>query len=244
MLPAPFGWPGGKRQLKARIIALIPPHKTYVEPCAGAASVFWAKPRSPVEALNDLDADLMRFYEALPKLEHCDVHTLAQDFPGLVAKQGQQQPCEFLAGVACSFGNKRGNYAHSGSQAQLCLRNAPTFHQNLPWYKERLKGVHLHNEDWATTVMRYDAPDTFFYFDPPYHGTARPYQGGSVDVLDRLAELLPSLKGKWLLSYDDHPSVRQAFRQFSKRSVESTYTIAAGNNRLRGRQVFISNFPI
>ena len=38
-MPAPFGWVGGKRLLVMTIVSLIPPHKTYVEPFAGAAWV-------------------------------------------------------------------------------------------------------------------------------------------------------------------------------------------------------------
>jgi len=64
-MPAPFGWVGGKRQLSKTIVSLIPPHKTYVEPFAGAAWVFWAKEPSEVEVLNDLDPDLMRFYRSI-----------------------------------------------------------------------------------------------------------------------------------------------------------------------------------
>jgi len=240
-LAAPFGWPGGKHQLKARIIPLIPPHKTYVEPFAGAASVFWAKPRSPVEVLNDLDVDLMRFYKALPGVDHCDVHTLGQDFPTLVAKQGQQAPCEFLAGVMCSFG---GNRRSTTVGRQPCFRNAPTFHQNLPRYKERLQGVRLHNEDWKTTTQRYDASDTFFYFDPPYHDMTTPHDyKHSQDQLVRLADALPRLKGKWLLSYSDNPEVRAAFQGFPLRPFRLT---TSPNKRVphARTELIIANFPL
>lgn len=47
------------------LVPMIPPHHTYVEPFAGAASLFWAKPPSPVEVLNDLNSGLVNFYRVL-----------------------------------------------------------------------------------------------------------------------------------------------------------------------------------
>jgi DNA adenine methylase len=46
---------GGKSFLRKEIISLIPLHKTYIEPFAGAAWVLFAKPNSPVEVLNDIN---------------------------------------------------------------------------------------------------------------------------------------------------------------------------------------------
>ena len=40
-------------RLAARLVKLIPPHKTYVEPFAGAAALFFLKRPSSVEVLND-----------------------------------------------------------------------------------------------------------------------------------------------------------------------------------------------
>ena len=43
-LKAPFGWVGGKTQLAADIIDLIPKeHKTYIEVFGGAGSVLYQK---------------------------------------------------------------------------------------------------------------------------------------------------------------------------------------------------------
>ena len=245
--PAPFGWVGGKKNLKHTIVALIPPHKTYVEPFAGAASVFWAKEPSQIEVLNDMDADLMRFYRSLGSLKVCDLPREAHDWEKLKAKQGSQSPCAFLANVQCSFGNKR---EHKVSFAQLrmgnqkrCAGNAPQFHANLPHYRERIKGVKLHNEDWEAVVRRYDNPNTFFYLDPPYHGTSANYVHRE-DQLKRLAQALPRLKGKWLLSYDDHPDVRQAFKQFHLMPVTTNYTLSSNSNQTRGKQLLIANYSL
>ena len=53
---------GGKSRLRKAIIPLPPPHTCYVEPFAGAAWVLFGKPPSPVEALNDIDQELINFF--------------------------------------------------------------------------------------------------------------------------------------------------------------------------------------
>jgi len=58
-------WFGGKGHLARRIVALLPPHECYVEPCCGAGAVFWWKPRAPLETLNDRAGAVVQFYRVL-----------------------------------------------------------------------------------------------------------------------------------------------------------------------------------
>lgn len=238
-IPSPFGWPGGKKHLANRIVAVIPAHKTYVEPFAGAASVFWRKSPSEVEVLNDKDADLMRFYRDLSNVTTCETKQISRDWDSLKARDGKLKACEFLAEVLCSFGCMR----RSKADTEKCLHNAPQFHRYLPEYQARLAKTRLYCEDWQAVVKRYDASDTFFYFDPPYHGTSRGYTHGE-DQLTRLAEVLPTLKGKWLLTYDDHPDVKKAFARFDQLPVKALYTLQAGDNNKFGKQLMIANFGL
>jgi len=243
--PQPFGWIGGKKQLAKTIVALIPPHKTYVEAFCGAAAVFWKKERSAVEVLNDLDKDLIRFYRHIGDIDRCDIKDISRDWDTLRNKQGKQEPCEFLSNVLCSFGKGRGSKVKDKhiNVGHVCFTGATSFHRYLPEYKDRLKGVKLHNEDWEAVVRRYDAKDTFFYLDPPYHNTSRKYNHGS-DQLERLASVLPTLKGKWLLTYDDDPDVRRAFAKYHLIKASTQYSIAGTSDKPYGRQVLIANYPI
>jgi DNA adenine methylase len=62
---SPLAYIGGKSKLSKTIIEMMPAHKAYCEVFAGAAWVFFRKPPSKYEVINDLDSDLICFYRVL-----------------------------------------------------------------------------------------------------------------------------------------------------------------------------------
>jgi DNA adenine methylase len=245
-MPQPFGWVGGKSRMAAKIISLIPDHKTYVEPFCGSAAVFFKKEPSEVEVLNDCDPDLIRFYKGIESTENCNISKTAKNFDSLIDNTGKLSPCQFLSQVVCSFGNRRKYYVGRGKEGtavdSACSNNAPLFRKHFEDFKSRLKKAHIYNGDWQKVVDKYDAPGTFIFLDPPYHDTSRDYTGKE-DQLARLAVVLPKLKSKWLVSYDDCKDVREAFKKFHILKVSTTYTINP-NKHSEGKQLLITNYPI
>ncbi len=66
-MKTPLSYYGGKQQLAARILKLIPEHRIYCEPFLGGAAIFFAKQPSPVEVINDTNGELINFYEVLQR---------------------------------------------------------------------------------------------------------------------------------------------------------------------------------
>src|SRR5690242_9870836 len=61
----PIKWHGGKRYLASRIISHFPPHRIYLEPFGGGASVLLNKSPVEVETYNDLDLRISRLFRVL-----------------------------------------------------------------------------------------------------------------------------------------------------------------------------------
>ncbi len=61
----PVKWHGGKRYLAKWIIAHFPPHRVYLEPFGGGASVLLNKKPVEVETYNDLDQRITRLFRVL-----------------------------------------------------------------------------------------------------------------------------------------------------------------------------------
>lgn len=61
-MKTPLTYYGGKQTLAPTIISLMPPHVLYAEPFTGGGAVFFNKPASKVEVINDTNGELMNFY--------------------------------------------------------------------------------------------------------------------------------------------------------------------------------------
>lgn len=64
-LSPPLKWHGGKFYLASKIVALMPPHKHYVEPFAGGLSVLSKDHEGVSEVVNDLHGQLTNFWRVL-----------------------------------------------------------------------------------------------------------------------------------------------------------------------------------
>ena len=109
---------------------------------------------------------------------------------------------------------------------------------------ERLAGVVIERLPFAEIIALYDRPATLFYLDPPYWGCETDYGEGVFAPADfeRLARLLASLKGRFLLSLNDTPQIREIFAGFTIDAVEVGYSINGKAQSVAG-EVLISNQP-
>jgi DNA adenine methylase len=88
-------------------------------------------------------------------------------------------------------------------------------------------------------MVRYDRPHTLFYLDPPYWET----EGYGVDFplseYERLADLMGKLKGKAILSLNDHPDIRRIFGAFQMDVTDIRYTVGGGGRSVERQEVII-----
>lgn len=60
-----LNYPGAKWGMAHKIVSLMPPHHSYVEPFFGSGAVLFNKPPSPIETVNDIDGEVVNFFRVL-----------------------------------------------------------------------------------------------------------------------------------------------------------------------------------
>lgn len=92
-------------------------------------------------------------------------------------------------------------------------------------------------------MARYDRPHSLFYMDPPYWGTEGYGVAFGLEQYDLMAELMGSMKGKAVVSVNDIPEMRKAFKGHHMKRVTISYSVgASGRGREPRGELIISNF--
>lgn len=93
--------------------------------------------------------------------------------------------------------------------------------------EDRMANVVVENQDFETLIKHYDRPDSFFYADPPYFSTEDMYEVDfGWDDHVRLRDTLKNIKGKFLLSYNDCPEIRELYKDFSMLDFSRVHSMA------------------
>lgn len=180
-------WHGGKWLLAPWIIDHFPPHRTYVEPFGGAASVLLRKARSYAEVYNDLDSDLvnlfrvLRSHRAAELVEALRLTPFARaEFSGgyEAAEDEVERARRLVVRSFMGFGSSGGVGRSTGFRGGVTRSGTTPAHDwagypmALADIVSRLGGVVVENGDAVSVMQRYDSPQTLHYVDPPYvHAT-------------------------------------------------------------------------
>lgn len=240
-LKSPLGYLGGKSRLAARIVERIPPHTCYVEPFCGGAWVYFTKPPSRVEVLNDRDGELVNFWNVvkhhLPELVRCLECTLVsrEEFEKEMKQDASlltdvQRAVRYYRLQRMGYGGKVVNRTFGTSSMRPSSLNLLSAEEHLRKTHRRLARTTIENLDACDCILRYDSPQTFFYLDPPYWNAD--FYAVSFKEADfrRMANLLRKIKGQFILSLNDTPEVREIFSDFQIDPVETVYTL--GNSKV------------
>lgn len=208
--------------MSPKIVPLIPRHTVYVEPFAGGAAVFFAKPWPKAtnnnhyrEVLNDKDKRIINFYQQLRDNGQvlCDklALTLCSEDENKTAKDLN---CEdkleaarrYYVNVQQSFSNVIGG----GWIRNVFSRNSAATWANkinqLPDYIDRMASVYIACDDALKIIKQWDSPQTFFYCDPPYPNADQGhYHGYTMQDFQALVDTLKDVQGSFILSNYDQP---------------------------------------
>jgi DNA adenine methylase len=215
-----FPYPGGKTSYVDEIVRQFPEHRRFVEPFGGSAAVLLNKPSSYIEVFNDLNSDIVHFFEVVRErkeelqewLRRTPFSRELHEKWGRAFYQGER-PDDDLEHAGrwyylryTQYGGKVDRF--SGFKTSIKRNEARSLWgatEHLDEVVARLQDVILENQDYRKVVDRYDRPDTLFYFDPPYFETTYNYYGTGEFDHQQLAEVLTEIEGYWICSYGDLP---------------------------------------
>ncbi|WP_096635838.1 DNA adenine methylase [Clostridium cochlearium] len=251
MLKPPICRMGGKSKLRKTIIAMIPEHTCYVELFFGAGWVYFGKEPSKVEVINDIDKELINLFKMIkyhaPEIER----QLQYEFSGRDIFEEYKnvevgylteihRAVRFLYLITQSFGGKGNNYGYGTSTKpgpQIFYKNV------LNDLKERLRNTYVENLSFEKIIDKYDREYTFFFCDPPYFETTG--YGNEFGEKEHLIlkDKLKSLKGKFLLTINDHEQVREWYKDFNIKEVKVNYSVSK-EKKARGKynELIITNY--
>jgi DNA adenine methylase len=242
-------WPGGKRRLLKYLLSDIPEHTTYVEAFCGGAALLLAKEPSSVEVINDINGELVRLYRCCQ--HHLD--ELVRQFRwALVSREmfrwTQMQHPETLTDIQraarfyylqkAAFGGKVDGQTFGVDATHPPRLNLLRMEEDLSQAHLRLARVTVEQLPWAACLARYDRPGTLSFLDPPYWDCEGYGVAFGMDEYSALAEALRGIKGRAILTINDHPQMRRVFKGFRCQKVPITYTIGGGARAARNELIY------
>lgn len=212
---------GGKWRMAPWILRHMPPHKIYVEPFGGGASVLLRKPRSYAEVYNDLDSEVSNLFVVVRErgeelAQACELTPFARvEFEAAYTETDDdlERARRTLIRSFMGFGSAGVTKQVTGFRSNTTRAFTTPCHDwmrypdNLRLVIQRMRGVVIENRD-ATDVMRaHDGTDTLHYIDPPYVHETRHRRNRAAyrhemndDQHRALAETLHTLRGMVMLS--------------------------------------------
>jgi len=214
-----FGYCGGKSRLSQQIIKYMADHKVYIEPFFGSGGIYFCKgfkstkQNDYIEVINDLNADIVNFFEQLrdnhqeliEKLEYYEYsETLRKksktncDF--YKNSSNIDRACLFFFNICSSFGGDLNKgFAYGFNNIPLKVINKV---KKIKYYSERIRKSYIFNRTYDVMIDKFDSKDSLFYLDPPYLNTIK-YEVQKDNDLDynKLSENIKNIKGKFILSH-------------------------------------------
>lgn len=213
-----LNYPGAKWGMAAQIVALMPSHRSYLEPFFGSGAVLFNKPPSAIETVNDIDGDIVNFFRVLrdqPEqlAEAISLTPYAREvFEDSHANRGSS---DFDRAYRFAIRSKMGHgfktyqktgfkvdvYARERSYCVGCWNRLPG---DLLEAAARLKKVQIENRPALDLIRRFNHENVLIYADPPYLLETRGGKQYRHEMSDQdhlvLLEALKQHKGSVILS--------------------------------------------
>lgn len=257
----PITYYGGKQTLAQTIVSMLPAHKIYCEPFFGGGAVFFAKPKSYLEAINDTNERIVTFYKQVmtnfDELQQMVQTTLDAESEYKKAREiyNRRRPASdvetaWAVWMVTNFsfsGSPRGGWkwdnGNAGSHTGVYMRRRR--HEFAGWLHDRLADVQISCRDALDVIRQRDTTETVFYLDPPYPmADMKHYSDYSFENLEELLTLLQSIHGKFILSNYSSELLDKFISKngWRRKDIELPLKVANFTQSRHKVEVLVSNF--
>ncbi|MFT3967392.1 MAG: DNA adenine methylase [Sphingobium sp.] len=178
-------WHGGKWLLAPWIIGHFPPHRIYVEPFGGVASVLLRKERAYAEVYNDLDEGVVNLMALLrnghgetlaAKLRLTPFSRVEFERAYLPSDDIFESARRLIVRCFMGFGSdghntgngRTGFRATSNKSGTIPAHDWANYPDALLLVAQRMQGVVVERRPAIDIMRQHDTPSTLHYVDPPY----------------------------------------------------------------------------
>lgn len=228
-------YPGSKWSIADWIISFFPEHHSYLEPFFGSGAVFFNKPRSHIETINDLDGNVVNLFECIRK----DPERLARDiyltpYSREVYEKAFLSVPEDKYEAALNFyirlnmghgfrtsGEKTGwKNDVQGRERAYAAKDWCNLPEKNMQAAERLRGVQIENRPALDLISKFNFKNVLIYCDPPYMLSTRHGKQYRMEMEDKdheaLLDALLKHKGYVIISGYDTPLYNATLKDWTK----------------------------
>lgn len=188
-LHSPIKYFGGKGMMQNKILKFIPDHFGYLEGCVGGGSIFFAKRKSQIEVLNDINQNI---YSLFYVLQNKEMFTRLQErlelsyYHELLRTEAKDKLKTELSIEDRAYyyfywnrlsvqgaGGFSKQTTESRQGASKSVNDFLSSIERLPEIHNRLRQALIFNQNVIDLLPQYDLPKWFYYLDPPYRHSTR-----------------------------------------------------------------------
>ena len=213
---------GNKKKVAKEIQKHFPPHKIYIEPFFGAGGMFFNKPKSKYNIVNDLDSDVFNLFQVVmnqkEELEKAFyMMPIHSDLLEYWKKNEEVDPIKkalrflFLSNITFMGSGSSIKYGTENPKNATYINFEKTF--------EILHDVQFMNKDcndFLNSIQIRNEEQTFIYNDPPYLETGDNYSNSfTKEDLMNLIEVNIETGCKFAISEFDNLVVLELAEQYN-----------------------------
>lgn len=233
-------YPGSKWRIAKWIVSMIPEHHSYLEPYFGSGAVFFTKPESKIETINDLDNNVVNLFDIIrsnpePLIKEVEATPYSKtEFERTYLNQDEdvnkiEKARRFL--IRCwqgygfrTTGEKVGwKNDVQGREAAYAMRHWNTLPRWMLEVTERLKNVQIDCRPAVDVIKRFNYPNVFIYADPPYVLATRGGKNYKHEMTDddhiELLDALNNHKGTAIISGYESDLYNEYLKGWDKKQI-------------------------